>query len=178
MRKRVISPAPKELTSPDARWLDVEQLARVEVTSEDAAHPIEAALVPEEEAGWQAAQPGEPTIRLIRPAAAPEPRVAPLHRAGHGAHAGVRAALVAGRRAHVPGDSAAAMEFRATGDGSRGRRLPRRALRGDDARAGDPPQQERGRGAGVAHAVASGRLAARRCAKWAEGLSPNDLPRA
>jgi hypothetical protein len=31
---------------------------------------------------------------------------------------------------------------------------------------------------GVAHAVASGRLAARRCAKWAEGLSPNDLPRA
>src|SRR3984893_15341262 len=65
MRKRVISPAPKELTSPDPRWLDVEQLARVEVTSEDAAHPIETALVPEEVAGWQAAQPGEPTIRLI-----------------------------------------------------------------------------------------------------------------
>jgi hypothetical protein len=37
MRKRVISPAPKELTSPDPKWLDVEQLARVEVTSEDAA---------------------------------------------------------------------------------------------------------------------------------------------
>ena len=51
MRKRVISPAPKEVTSPDPKWLDVEQLARVEVTSEDAAHPIEAALVPGEEAG-------------------------------------------------------------------------------------------------------------------------------
>ena len=65
MRKRVISPAPKEVASPDPKWLDVEQLARVEVTSEDAAHPIESALVPEEEAGWQAAQPGEQTIRLI-----------------------------------------------------------------------------------------------------------------
>jgi hypothetical protein len=65
MRKRVISPAPKELTSPDPKWLDVEQLARVEVTSEDAAHPIEAALVPGEEAGWQAAQPGEQTIRSL-----------------------------------------------------------------------------------------------------------------
>jgi hypothetical protein len=65
MRKRVISPAPKEVTSPDPKWLDVEQLARVEVTSEDAAHPIESALVLGEEAGWQAAQPGEQTIRLI-----------------------------------------------------------------------------------------------------------------
>jgi hypothetical protein len=65
MRKRVISPAPKEVVSPDPKWLDVEQLARVEVTSEDAAHPIESALVPGEEAGWQAAQPGEQTIRLI-----------------------------------------------------------------------------------------------------------------
>ena len=54
MRKRVISPAPKELTSPDPKWLDVEQLARVEVTSEDAAHPIEAAFVPGEEAGNEA----------------------------------------------------------------------------------------------------------------------------
>jgi len=32
---------------------------------EDAAYPIESALVPGEEAGWQAAQPGEQTIRLI-----------------------------------------------------------------------------------------------------------------
>ena len=65
MRKRVTSPAPKDLTVPDQDWLDVEQLAQVEVTSEDSAHPIEAALVPGEEPGWRAAQPGAQTIRLI-----------------------------------------------------------------------------------------------------------------
>ena len=66
MRKRVtMSPAPKDLAIPDQDWLDVEQLAQVEVTSEDSAHPIEAALVPGGESGWRAAQPGEQTIRLI-----------------------------------------------------------------------------------------------------------------
>ena len=66
MRKRVtMSPAPKDLATPDQDWLDVEQLAKVEVTSEDSAHPIEAALVPGGESGWRAAQPGEQTIRLI-----------------------------------------------------------------------------------------------------------------
>ena len=65
MRKRVISPAPREVTTPEPQWLDVEQLAQVEVTSEDSAHPIESALVPGQESGWRAAQPGEQTIRLI-----------------------------------------------------------------------------------------------------------------
>jgi hypothetical protein len=46
MRKRVIKPAVCEVASADQEWLDVEQLARVEVTSEDAAHPVESALVP------------------------------------------------------------------------------------------------------------------------------------
>ena len=66
MQKRVTtSPAPKDLAIPDQDWLDMEQLAQVEVTSEDSAHPIEAALVPGGESGWRAAQPGEQTIRLI-----------------------------------------------------------------------------------------------------------------
>jgi hypothetical protein len=66
MRKRVtMSPAPKDLATPDQDWLDVEQLAQVEVTSEDSSHPIEAALVPGGESGWRASQPGEQTIRLI-----------------------------------------------------------------------------------------------------------------
>ena len=66
MRKRVtMSPATKDLAIPDQDWLDVEQLAQVEVTSEDSAHPIEAAVVPGENSGWRAAQPGEQTIRLI-----------------------------------------------------------------------------------------------------------------
>jgi hypothetical protein len=66
MRKRVTSPAPPETPShDDAEWLDLEQFAQVEVTSEDAAFPIESALVPGEGSGWRAAQPGEQTIRLI-----------------------------------------------------------------------------------------------------------------
>jgi hypothetical protein len=43
----------------------LERLAQVEVTSEDAAHPIESALVPGAESGWRAAQPGQQTLRLI-----------------------------------------------------------------------------------------------------------------
>ncbi len=66
MRKRVTSPGPPEAAShDDAEWLDLEQLAQVEVTSEDAAFSIESALVPGEGSGWRAAQPGEQTIRLI-----------------------------------------------------------------------------------------------------------------
>jgi hypothetical protein len=65
MRKRVTSPVPPHAESHDQEWLDLEQVAQVEVTSEDVAYPIEAALMPGEEAGWRAAQPGEQTIRLI-----------------------------------------------------------------------------------------------------------------
>lgn len=65
MRKRVTSPEPPEMAEHDAEWLDLEQIAQVEVTSEDAAYPIEAALVPGVESGWRAAQPGEQTIRLV-----------------------------------------------------------------------------------------------------------------
>ena len=65
MRKRVIKPAVHEVATADQEWLDVEQLAQVEVTSEDAAHPVESALVPGDGAGWRAAQPGEQTLRLV-----------------------------------------------------------------------------------------------------------------
>jgi hypothetical protein len=64
MRKRIIGAVPKD-AAPDDAWLDLARLAQVEVTSEDAEHPIEAALVPGTEAGWRAAQPGEQTIRLM-----------------------------------------------------------------------------------------------------------------
>jgi hypothetical protein len=45
--------------------LNVESLAEVEITSEDAAHPIESALVPGRASGWLAAGPGKQTIRLL-----------------------------------------------------------------------------------------------------------------
>ena len=65
MRKRVVSPVPKDAPLPDRDWLDLERLAQVEVTSEDAAHPIESALGSGAEPGWQAGQSGRQTIRLI-----------------------------------------------------------------------------------------------------------------
>jgi len=49
---------------PEAGWLELEAEAEVEVTSEDAAHPIEAALLPGEGSGWKASEPGPQTIRV------------------------------------------------------------------------------------------------------------------
>jgi hypothetical protein len=46
-------------------WLNAEALAEVEVTSEDAAYPIESGLLSETAAGWRAAQPGPQTVRLV-----------------------------------------------------------------------------------------------------------------
>ena len=63
MRKRVIKPAASEGATAEPGWLDLEQIAQVEVTSEDAAHPVESALVPGEEVG------GAPRSRASRPSA-------------------------------------------------------------------------------------------------------------
>ncbi|MCI0391600.1 MAG: hypothetical protein MOB07_22890 [Acidobacteria bacterium] len=64
MRKRIISPAPQENAPPEEDWLNLEDLAQVEFTSEDAEYPIETALLPGTGSGWRAAQAGEQTIRL------------------------------------------------------------------------------------------------------------------
>jgi hypothetical protein len=60
MRKRLIRSASPE----PAEWLPVEELASVELTSEDPAAPIEAALRGEAP-GWRAAGPGRQTIRIV-----------------------------------------------------------------------------------------------------------------
>jgi hypothetical protein len=65
MRKRIIAPVRRETESPDQNWLDVEGLAEVEITSEDASHPIESALLPGRAPGWRAAVPGKQMIRLL-----------------------------------------------------------------------------------------------------------------
>jgi hypothetical protein len=66
MRKRIIAPAPldSQVAAGNQRWLDLESLASVEVTSEDKDFPIEGALLPAGEGGWRAAAPGTQTIRL------------------------------------------------------------------------------------------------------------------
>jgi len=65
MRKKIIGQVQKEATIPERDWLNVEKLAEVEITSEDAAHPIESALGLRQTAGWRAAGPGKQTIRLL-----------------------------------------------------------------------------------------------------------------
>ena len=74
MRKRVVKAGPPE-RMPQETWLDVERVAQVEVTSEDAAHPIEAALLHGRGSGWRAAEPGEQSIRLIFDQAVPVRRI-------------------------------------------------------------------------------------------------------
>src|SRR5438105_12978653 len=65
MRKRISSQPQRESPSANTGWLDLEALARVEVTSEDAAHQIESALLTVGATGWRAESPGEQTIRLL-----------------------------------------------------------------------------------------------------------------
>ena len=65
MRKRIINPSAEGVSTADKNWLDLEGLAQVEVSSEDAAHPIESALIPNTGSGWRAAKPGKQTVRLL-----------------------------------------------------------------------------------------------------------------
>lgn len=67
MRKHVIEKTAQDTAQPEGpAWLDLESLlADVEITSEDAAHPIESALVSDDCSGWRAATPGKQEIRLL-----------------------------------------------------------------------------------------------------------------
>ena len=65
MRKRIVNQEPQHVSPVDQGWLDLQRLAQVELTSEDAAYPIEAALIPGAGWGWRASQAGKQTIRLL-----------------------------------------------------------------------------------------------------------------
>ena len=64
MRKRVVT-TPGPVQGQGETWLDLEQVATVEVTSEDQDFPIESSLSVEHGQGWRAAAPGVQTIRLL-----------------------------------------------------------------------------------------------------------------
>lgn len=65
MRKRIIPSAGEAAPPSGDDWLDLEDLAEVEITSEDPAHPVESALIPDGTPGWRASGPGEQSIRLL-----------------------------------------------------------------------------------------------------------------
>lgn len=64
MRKSIVSPAPVAATPIPDLWRDLERIARVEITSEDEAFPIEHALGKTESTGWRASGTGPQIIRL------------------------------------------------------------------------------------------------------------------
>src|SRR5260221_11243280 len=65
MRKQLISATEPSPTGTSEKWLNLEEIARVEVSSEDPQHPIESAFKNGETLGWRAGKPGEKLIRLI-----------------------------------------------------------------------------------------------------------------
>ena len=66
MRKLITGESKKlQQSKRSSDWLDLEQLAKVEITSEDTAHPIESALIENNDSGWRANEPGKQTIRLV-----------------------------------------------------------------------------------------------------------------
>ena len=65
MLKRIIGQDTRDAAPAQGPWLNVDTLAQVEVTSEDAGHPIESGLLPGTESGWRAAGPGPQTVRLV-----------------------------------------------------------------------------------------------------------------
>jgi hypothetical protein len=66
VRKTVIDPATVH-SEPrtEQEWLDLEAVAKVEVTSEDPSFPLESALVSGKGPGWRAAQRGKQIIRIV-----------------------------------------------------------------------------------------------------------------
>ena len=66
MRKTVTAGLPSESTGEsDSPWRDLENVASVEVTSEDPNYPIESALALEGGQGWRASQAGAQQIRIV-----------------------------------------------------------------------------------------------------------------
>jgi uncharacterized protein (DUF736 family) len=66
MRKRIVGPVRTSgQMQSDQAWLDLAQIATVEVTSEDPDFPVESAFSSTNGPGWRASQQGEQQIRII-----------------------------------------------------------------------------------------------------------------
>jgi hypothetical protein len=65
VRKRLIDSSQGDTSPRSDTWLDLEQIATIEVTSEDPNFPVESVFRPDDNAGWRAAQDGEQVLRII-----------------------------------------------------------------------------------------------------------------
>ena len=66
MRKRIVDRSPALVSrDSEARWLDLQEIATVEVTSEDPDFPIDAVFNANPGTGWRASERGEQHIRII-----------------------------------------------------------------------------------------------------------------
>jgi hypothetical protein len=65
MQKRVVEALEFHQELEPDTWLDLENTAQVELTSEDASRPVEGALQSKQNIGWRAAKPGVQSIRLL-----------------------------------------------------------------------------------------------------------------
>jgi hypothetical protein len=64
MRKSIVSPSPVTATPIRDIWRELERIARVEITSEDPAFPIEHAFNKTVTTGWRASETGPQVIRM------------------------------------------------------------------------------------------------------------------
>jgi hypothetical protein len=65
MRKHILDPTPPPNDAPDGhQWLNLQELAEVEVTSEEKGYPVESAFNFGAGPGWRAASQGKQRIRL------------------------------------------------------------------------------------------------------------------
>jgi hypothetical protein len=66
MRKRILAPSQVSGRPQSAQgWLDLEQIATIEVTSEEPDFPIESVFNLQDKGGWRASQQGLQQIRII-----------------------------------------------------------------------------------------------------------------
>jgi len=65
MRKKLISAIRNTDAASKHEWLELERVARVEVSSEAEGYPVEGPLLNDGQRGWRASEPGIQTIRLL-----------------------------------------------------------------------------------------------------------------
>jgi len=66
MRKKIINSSDRRVeTLIEDNWLNIENIAEVEITSENERYPIESAIIPGSSSGWVAGEEGMQTIRVV-----------------------------------------------------------------------------------------------------------------